>query len=165
MPLPPHPCSLPLRVALSDVFLTQLPPILSLYRWPAHSRTKAQLMCLPCPQPIAMVTAGTPAPAEYCSLVTFFPPSLSPFFLSHKKKAQVFYIHSAKSCVVHTNWCGFLLLSLSLPCPQSQHYRPVQSWAQPACSLEGGRALCFWRLSGASIACGLCPGHEHKQGF
>lgn len=77
-------------------------------------------MCLPyhhspAPQLVAMATAGTPAPAEYCFLITFFllplPPTL---FLSHKKKAQVFYIHFAKSCVAHTNWRGFLLLSLSL---------------------------------------------------
>lgn len=93
-------------------------------------------MCLPHPQPVAMVTTGTPAPAEYCFLVTFLPPSLSPFFLSHKKKAQVFYIHFAKSCVVHTNWRGFLLLSLSLS-PFSEPGLPASTGMGPTSLLVG----------------------------
>lgn len=83
--------------------------------------------------------AGTPVPAEYCFLVTSLPPSSSPppthFFLSHKKKAQVFYIHFVKSCVAHTNWRGFLLLE---PFPFSEPgLQARQAWAQPLLGKEG----------------------------
>ena len=53
----------------------------------------------PPPQPVAMVTAGTPAPAEYCFLVTFFPPSLSPLLsLTQKESTSVLYSFCEKLC-------------------------------------------------------------------
>lgn len=109
---PPPPLQPSLRVALSHVFDTQLLLTLSFWGGQLYCRMRGQLMWLPHPPtpPVAMVTACPPVPAEYCFLVTFLPPSLSSSFFSHKKKAQVFYIHFAKCCVVHTNWCGFLLL-------------------------------------------------------
>ena len=76
------------------------PVAADLFSLSVASSLRDQLMCLPpAPQPVAVVTAGPPVPAEYCFLVTFFPPSPSPLLsLTQKESTSVLYSFCEKLC-------------------------------------------------------------------